>query len=54
MDFVIFQKNIKKKKKKKRKRKEKKRTKKSDQIHVAMTKMSGLVATLACRSNSFY
>jgi hypothetical protein len=26
----------------------------SDQIHVAMTKTSGLVATLACQSNTFY
>jgi hypothetical protein len=26
----------------------------SDQIHVAMTKTCGLVATLACQSNTFY
>jgi hypothetical protein len=26
----------------------------SDQIHVAMTKTSGLVATLACQSNTFF
>jgi hypothetical protein len=26
----------------------------SDQIQVAMTKMCGLVATLACQSNTFY
>ena len=26
----------------------------SDQIHVAMTKMSGSVATLICQSNAFY
>ncbi len=26
----------------------------SDQIHVAMTKTSGLVVTLACQSNTFY
>jgi hypothetical protein len=26
----------------------------SDQIHVAMTKMSGIVATLTCQSNIFY
>jgi hypothetical protein len=33
---------------------QKKNKKNSDEIHVAMTKTCGLVATLACQSNTFY